>query len=293
MNLLYINMISVIIPARNEGETIETVINDILSTSNLLPEQLEIVVVNDGSTDNTEQIVKKYQEIKYVFHPYPKGYGASIKEGVLNSTGEIIVTFDADGQHQAKDMLNMVRQFNNFGGLVSGDRVIYNGPKIRVPGKIILQKFAEYLVSQKIKDINCGFRVFSKKIFCKYLHLYPNGFSLSTTLLLSCLKDGFNVTYVPIEVNKRTAIGKSFVKPKDALNLLVLMFRITILFSPMRVFAPISASIGVFSLILIVYDLFNGTLSNSTVFSALSAIIIFCFGLVLDQLSIIRRSAKL
>jgi glycosyltransferase involved in cell wall biosynthesis len=282
-------MISIIIPARNEEKTINFVLDEISKLKSEI-DAYEVIVVNDGSDDRTGVLLSARDDCQQIKHPYSKGNGSAIKAGVNQAKGEIIVTLDADNQHKPGDIKKLLEIYNEYGGLVTGARINYNGPAIRIPGKYFLQKFASYIIGQKINDINCGFRVYSKTLFLKYCHLFPNGFSLLTTMLLCCLKDGVTVSYVPIEVNKRQ--GRSFVSPKDAFALLLQIFRITVLFSPMRVFGPLAFVFMLVGGSLATYDLFGARVSNSASLFLISSIILFCFGLIIDQLSSIRRNLK-
>jgi len=282
---------SVIVPALNEQDTITKTISDL---KNYLHQNFfdssEIIVVNDGSIDKTKEIISKIEGIKIINHPYNKGYGASIKSGAAASEMDWILAFDSDGQHRVEDIKRLIDAGQNY-DMVVGARQTYKGPLIRQPGKKALHWVAEYLVEQKIPDLNSGLRLVKKDLYLKYRHLLPNGFSWTTTITLAFFKDCLNVNYVPIEINKRQG-GKSTVKVSDAGKTLMLILRIIMLFSPLKIFLPASLVLFTLSLIEMVISAISFNVSKSAVVLFLSTILIFFFGLLADQISAIRREIK-
>jgi len=272
-------MLSIIIPAYNEEKAIEQTIKD-LKKQNL---DCEIIVVNDASTDKSKKILENINGIKLINHPYNKGYGAALKTGIKNAKYENLLFFDADGQHPAEKIIELLKYIDDF-DMVSGARIKgkYKGPFIR----------ANYLAGVKIPDLNCGFRIVKKQEMLKFLHILPNGFSLSTTTTLAFIKEGLNVKFIPIEIKKRT--GKSTVRPKDASRMLLLILRIILLFSPLKIFLPVSFVLFAGSLLSILYDIFLGSfnITDATILLFTSSILIFFFGLLADQVAAIRREIK-
>jgi len=282
---------SVIVPALNEEATIAKSLSDLKEyLSSKFFGRYEIIVINDGSTDRTGAILKETDDIKVIDHPYNKGYGASIKTGVSASQFDWILTFDSDGQHYKEDIEKLLEAKNGF-DMVVGSRVGYQGPLIRQPGKKILHWIAEYLVERKIDDLNSGLRLIKKELFLKYQHLLPNGFSWTTTITLAFFKEGLNVRYKPIEIKKRQG-GKSTVKISDSTKLLMLILRIIMLFSPLRIFLPGSMIIFLFAVAFAVYDLTNLNISDTTILLFISSLLIFFFGLLADQIAAMRREIK-
>jgi glycosyltransferase involved in cell wall biosynthesis len=282
---------SIIIPVYNEQEVIVNVLTNLKQYCNEnFSNQYEIIAIDDGSTDQTADILKNLDGIKVISHPYNKGYGASVKSGVSASTFDWILVFDSDGQHRQQDIKALAEASENF-DMVVGARQGYQGPLIRQPGKKILHAIAEYLVERNIPDLNSGLRLIKKKFFLKYAHLLPDGFSWTTTITLAFFKEGLNVNYVPIEINKRQG-GKSQVKPSDALKLFMLILRIIMLFSPLRIFLPASGFLFIFSLIFGLIDIIDLNVTDITIVLWVSTILIFFFGLLADQIASIRREMK-
>jgi len=280
--------LSIIIPNFNDGEALPGVINSLIKE--LAENQLsyEIIVVNDGSTDQSKEILQRDNRIRLINHPYNKGYGASLKTGAKNAQYDWLIFFDADGQHQAADIKKLLAYTENF-DLISGARTGYQGPWIRQPGKKLIHLLAIYLLGKKIADFNCGLRIIRKSDFLRFIHILPNGFSCSTTTLFAFLREGLNVKFVPIQINKRET-GQSMVKPKEFITYLFLILRLIMLFSPLRIFLPIGLFLFLLGGGLLIFDVTNqGRISASTVLISLSSILIFFFGLIADQISALRR----
>lgn len=285
--------LSIIIPAYNEEKSIKETIDGLKKELAKLDLDYEIIAVNDCSIDNTKEILEKIDGIKLINHPYNKGYGASLKTGIKNAKFDLLLFFDGDGQHPTEDIPNLLNYSREF-DMVAGARIKngYKGPYIRWPGKKLLHIIANYLTGRKIPDLNCGFRIVKKQEITKFLHLLPDGFSFSTTSTLSFIKEGLNVKFVPITIKKR--VGKSTVKPKDALRTFLLILRIILLFSPLKVFLPVSLSLFLIAFLSGIYDIFFRPLNitDTTILFFISSLLIFFFGLLADQLAAIRRELK-
>lgn len=279
--------LSIIIPAYNEAETIGKTIEGLKNATSSLPLNFEIIVVNDASTDNTSDILKNIANIKIIVQPYNKGYGAALKTGAKAAQSEWLMFFDADGQHRPEYIKEMIPFMDNF-DLISGERISYQGPWLRQPGKKLIHLLALYLLNKKIADFNCGLRLIKKNEFLRFSHILPNGFSCSTTSLFAFMKEGLNVKFIPIQIDKRGG-GKSMVKPKEFFTYLILVMRLTMLFSPLRFFLPISLILGMTGLVMIITGLIMNNIAKSTILVVLSAIIIFFFGLLADQIAALRR----
>jgi len=285
--------ISIIIPAYNEEQSIKDVIfelDNFLKENNI---ETEIIVVNDGSTDQTKNILENIKDIKLINHPYNKGYGASLKTGVKNAQYNWILFYDSDGQHNPEYIKELIKYSNDY-DMIVGNREGYKGPFIRQPGKKLLSWTANYLVQKKIPDLNSGFRLVKKDLFSKFSHIFPNGFSLTTTITLAFFKEGFNVKYVSIKINKRN--GKSHVKVNDGFKTIMLIFRTIILFSPLKVFLPASYLILLLSFTSLSLDIihtYSFNIGDTTILFFISSILIFFFGLLADQISAIRREIKM
>jgi len=282
--------ISIIIPSYNEEYNIQQVISDLKNKlSSLDLESFEIIVVNDASTDNTKKIISNPQlfGIKIINHPYNKGYGASLKTGARAARYDWILTFDADGQHNPDYISDLLKYTDNY-DLISGERVGYQGPWIRQPGKKVIHWLARYLLGKKVKDFNCGLRLIKRNEFLRFAHLYPDGFSCSTTSIFAFLKEKLNVKFVTVKINKRDG-GKSKVNFKDAVTYFMLILRLIMLFSPLRIFFPISLILFLFGFGFLIYDLTLLNISEGTIFILITSILIFFFGLMADQIAALRR----
>ncbi len=283
---------SILIPVFNEENVIgKVVINLHNFLKNKLYDGYEIIVINDGSTDNTDNILKniELENFKTFTNPYNKGYGSALKLGAQNSKADFLIFYDGDGQHNPKDILKLIKNKENY-DMVIGSRQKYQGPMWRQPGKKIINVIANYLVNYKIPDLNSGLRLVRKSYFEKFEHLYPNGFSLTTTISLAFIKYGYNLKYIPIEINKR--IGKSTVGISDGFKAITLVLRMIMLFSPLRIFLPLGFIIFIFGILSLIIDIFNKNLTDATTLLFLTSIIICSFGLLSDQIAAIRREIK-
>jgi len=287
---------SIIIPAYNEEEAIAQVITGLKNFLSKEKYDYEIIVINDGSTDQTPQLLERIKGIKVISHPYNKGNGAALKTGIKNALYDYVLFFDADGQHKPEYIKEFLKYSNEYDAITGARTKGYKGPFIRQPGKKILHFLANYLSDQKIPDLNCGMRLIKKDILCRFMHIFPNSFSMYTTMSLIFPKEGLNVKYIPIEINKR--IGKSTVRTKDAFKMFLLILRTIILFSPLRIFLPVSTSVFGLATLSLMLDIFlsfsRGRLNigDITILLFISSLIFFFFGLLADQISAIRREKR-
>jgi len=285
---------SIIIPAYNEKKAIDGVLQELKKYLKEKSYQTEIIVVNDGSTDQTNKILERINEIELINHPYNKGYGAAIKTGVEKAKYNWIIWYDSDGQHKPEYIEELIKNRKGY-DMIIGARQGYKGPAMRQPGKKFLQKLAQYLIQNKIPDLNSGFRLIKKSKFKKFTHLFPNGFSISTTITLAFFKQGFNIKYIPITIKKR--LGKSSVKANDGFKAIMLILRMIILFSPLRIFLPLSSLLlgaSILSFVLDILFFYKGlNVANTTILLFVSSLFFFFFGLLTDQISAIRRELKM
>lgn len=274
-------MISFIIPAKNEA----------LALADLLPKLLsqyptaEIVVVDDGSTDNTSQLLQNYQ-VKVVKHPYSMGNGAAIKSGARAAKGSIFVFMDGDGQHQVQDIEILLNKFNEGYDMVVGARdKSAQASQTRYVGNTIYNFLASHIVGQPIQDLTSGFRVVDAKKFKQFLYLLPNGFSSPSTITLAFFRQGFSVAYQPITVLRR--VGTSHLKIfKDGFRFLLILYKMTIYYSPMKVFVPLSVISFLLGLVNYAYSYsYSGRFTNMSALLISLGLVIFLIGLVSDQIT--------
>jgi glycosyltransferase involved in cell wall biosynthesis len=277
--------VSAIVPAFNEEAGL----------AELLPELIEldiideIIVVDDGSEDGTSRVVEEFP-IKLIRHTTNMGYGAALKTGFRKAGGDIIVTLDGDGQHSASDISRLLSKLDEDTDMVVGDRGRSGSPRHRAPGKRLLSVLANFLVEQEIPDINSGLRAVWRERVMEFLHIYPNGFSLSTTCTLAFLKAGYNVKYLPIEAIPRAGGTSTVGYFRDGVRTILLMLRCIMLFNPLKVFAPVSiAMLAMGSVYLVIEIMRTGGVPDGAVLAILSGIITLLFGLLGDQISLLNR----
>lgn len=274
--------ISLVVPARNEAEGLAALLP-------LLCQQLpaaEIVVVDDGSNDSTVAVCSQYP-VRLISHPYPKGNGAAIKTGARAAKGDILIFMDADGQHQAEDIPRLLEEFNKGYDMVVGARQSGSQAGLhRAVANDIFSRFASWMVMQPIADLTSGFRVVRASKFRQFLYLLPNGFSYPTTITMSFFRAGYSVSYVPIHSPRRSS-GSSHIHPiKDGLRFLLIIIKIGTLFSPQKLFLPISAGFFVTGLAYYLYTyLSSGRFTNMSALLFISAIFTFLIGIVSEQIS--------
>jgi glycosyltransferase involved in cell wall biosynthesis len=276
--------VTVVIPAFNEEQAIGNVV---LSLIDLLSEA-EIIVIDDGSTDDTAQVAGE-AGARVISHEYQRGYGASLKTGTHASEREHVLFCDGDGQHTAEDAAKLVEACDGYDLVIGVRDSNSNRPLSRRPGKFVLKFFAELLSGTKIPDVNSGLRIFRRETLMRYLHLMPEGFSFSTTSTFAILKSNRRFKHVPITVKPR--IGRSSVNQvKHGLQTLMLILRLAVLFEPLKVFLSVSGFLFLLSLISFTLDLFHESgIADTTVLLSIATVIIFMSGLLCDQVSAMRR----
>ena len=279
---------SIVVPVYNEHGAIQEFLGKLGNTIREDELDAEVIVVDDGSTDNTGDEARK-SGFNVLSHPYNKGYGAALKTGTRAALGEFIVFIDGDGQHRPEDIVKLVEMTGDY-DMVVGARLTDKGASFsRVIAKKILTSLANYLSETRILDLNSGFRVVRRSILLQYLDYLPNAFSFTTTLTVIIVKSGLNLAYVPITVDKR--VGKSKISPvKDFTRFIILLIRTTMLFTPLKVFLPISILVGVIGLVDLAYGLATSLdIFDSAVFLLTTSVLLFFFGFLSDQISYLRR----
>ena len=277
------NSISVIIPAKNEASSIGVLLKKLRQELH----NAEIIVINDGSTDDTAKIVQE-NNVVLISHPYSMGNGAAIKSGARAATGDILVTMDADGQHDPQDIKKLLGKMREGFEMVVGARSYKSqAGKRRWLGNQLYNYIASLIVGKKVKDLTSGFRVVDAKKFKSFLHLLPNGFSYPTTITMAFFRSGYPVAYVPIEAKKR--IGKSRLRLfKDGFRFLIIIFKIGTLYSPLKIFVPFSALLFLTGAAYYGYTYFSiGRFTNMSALLFIVSMIIFMIGLVSEQITVL------
>ena len=272
--------VSIIIPVYNEGGIIENIVSDIKA---LYP-AYEIIVINDGSTDNTAAEAQR-AGAKVFSHPYNIGNGAAIKSGIRVAIGDILVFMDGDGQHNPEDIANLLEYMPEFDMVVGGRSMGDQASLGRALGNKIYNWFASYVAKFPIKDLTSGFRAVKSNIAKSFVYLLPNTYSYPATITLGVLRSGMSVKYVPIKMRQRT-IGKSNIKLiQDGARFFMIIIRICTLYSPMRVFLPVSFTMFFLGVANYLYTyIARSRFTNMSVFMFVAAIIIFMMSLISEQI---------
>lgn len=274
--------ISIVLPARNEAAGLRDILPRILAVA----PDAEVLVVDDGSTDDTPAVCAEYR-VKHLRHHYPKGNGAAIKTGARAALGEVIVFMDADGQHKPEDIPDLLEEFNKGYDMVVGARQAGSQAGLhRAAANDIFSRFASWMVMQPIADLTSGFRVVRAARFRQFLYLLPNGFSYPTTITMSFFRAGYGVAYVPIHSPRRNS-GASHIHPlRDGLRFLLIIIKIGTLFSPQKLFLPISAGFFLTGLAYYLYTYVTaGRFTNMSALLFISAVFTFLIGIVSEQIS--------
>lgn len=273
--------LSIVLPAKDEAAALP----DLLTALRARYPQAEILVVDDGSRDGTGEIAAKHGA-RVVRHPYSMGNGASVKSGARAALGETLVFMDADGQHDPQDIAPMLEKLSSGYDMAVGAR--RRGSQASVGRGLangLYNRLASWMVGHPIRDLTSGFRAVRAERFREFLHLLPNGFSYPTTITMSFFRAGYGVAYVPIVASKR--IGKSHIRPlRDGVRFLLIIFKVATLYSPLKVFLPISIVFFLLGLGWYVHTFIST--HHFSVMSALlfiTAVLIFLIGLISEQIT--------
>jgi glycosyltransferase involved in cell wall biosynthesis len=279
--------VSVVIPAYNEGEAITGVISTLRGAA----QWHEVIVVDDGSADDTGDRACAAGAI-VVRHPYNKGNGAAVKSGIRRATGEYILIVDGDGQHPPEDALRLVARLGEYDLVVGARAGATQATQARRAGNSALNGLASYLTDREIPDLTSGFRGARREHLREFLHLLPNGFSTPTTTTLAFIKAGYNVVFEPVEARQRA--GQSKIKlARDGTKFLIIIFKIVTLFSPLRIFLPLSAMSFAVGAGYAAWTIWKQShVTNSSVLLILFAVVVFLVGLVSEQISALRFEGR-
>jgi len=278
-----IDRVSVVVPAYNEGGSIATLVSELRSAG----PWREIIVVDDGSSDETARRAAD-AGARVVRHPYNKGNGASVKTGIRQANGEYVLILDGDGQHRPADATRLVAKLGEYELVVGARSPATQATLARRIGNNALNALASYLTGQRIPDLTSGFRAARREQLLEFIHLLPNGFSTPTTTTLAFMKAGYNVWFEPIDAGVRH--GRSNIRfGPDGMQFVVILLKVITIFSPMRVFLPLSLASFAVGGAYAVWTIFTQShVTNSSVLLILLSVIIFLVGLVSEQISSLR-----
>jgi len=278
------SLVSIVIPVYNEEEAIGADLDLIQQTMDATGEPYEIIVVNDGSTDGTVDIVSSRPYVKLVHHERNRGNGAARTTGMKAAQGDIVIMTDGDSTYPNQDMPKLLEYMGQY-DMVIGARVKEMGTIkwLRTPAKWFIRRLASYLTETEIPDLNSGMRAFRKDVAQKYLNILPNTHSWVSTITIAFLSDGYSVKYVPIDYYKRKGQSK-FHPLKDTYNYLSLVVRSVMYFNPLKVFLPLSLFLFTSGGLKLIRDLivFNLHVPTSTVLIMLTGVQLLAMGLLAD-----------
>ena len=278
---------SIVIPAFNEAASIGDVVRDLASAA---PWQ-EIFVVDDGSTDETGARAAA-AGAQVIRHPYNKGNGAAVKSGIRRASGRFVLIADADGQHRPADAERLVSHLDAYDLVVGARSSQSQASAARRLGNAALNALASYLTEQPIPDLTSGFRAARRDCLLEFIHLLPNGFSTPTTTTLAFIRAGYSVRFEPVEAAPRVGVSKIRLGA-DGVGFFLILLKVVAIFSPLRIFAPISAAAfllgagyGAWTIVT------QAHVTNSSVLLILASVFILLVGLVSEQISSLRVEGR-
>jgi len=273
-------------PAKNEAAAIKAAVSGARET---FPDA-EIIVVDDGSTDDTGELAREAGAV-VIRHPISMGNGAAIKAGARAASGEILAFMDADGQHGGDEIKQLLARLDAGYDMAIGARDAGSHASF---GRLFANGFYNALASalsgHRIPDLTSGFRVVRAKLFKQFLHLLPNGFSYPTTITMAFLRSGYPIDFVPIKAERR--VGKSHIRPiRDGLRFLVIIFKVVTLYAPLKIFVPASAGFFVTGLGYYMYTYLTlGRFTNMSLLLFSASVIVFLIGLISEQITALTYS---
>jgi glycosyltransferase involved in cell wall biosynthesis len=279
--------VSIVIPAYNEADAVGGVVSALSAAGGWH----EIIVVDDGSADATAARAAD-AGATVVRHPYNKGNGAAVKSGIRRATGEFVLIIDGDGQHQASDAGRLIARLGEYDLVIGARPAATQANLARRVGNGALNRLASYLTGRAIPDLTSGFRAARRRYLQEFIHLLPNGFSTPTTTTLAFIKAGYNVAFEPTDARQRMGTSKIRLA-RDGAKFLVIILKIVTLFSPLRVFLPVSVlSFAVGAIYALWTIAMDAKIPNGAVLLIMFSVIVFLVGLVSEQISALRFEGR-
>ena len=278
--------LSIVIPAKNESGAI----GDVVARAVEKYPEAEVIVVDDGSTDDTASVAEG-AGAKVVRHPESLGNGAAVKAGARAAQGDTIAFMDGDGQHDAGEFGPLLAKLDEGYDMIIGARDSGSHANVgRLYANGIYNVVASWLTGRRIPDLTSGFRVARAHLFKRFLYLLPNGFSYPTTITMAFLRSGYPICFESIPVAKR--IGKSHIRPiRDGIRFMVIIFKIATLYSPLKIFLPISATFFATGVGYYAYTYVTaGRFTNMSMLIISASVIIFLIGLISEQITALTYS---
>jgi glycosyltransferase involved in cell wall biosynthesis len=280
--------LTIVIPAYDEADTIA----EVVAKARSVRTPVEVLVVDDGSTDETARIAAE-AGARVVRHPYNKGNGAAVKTGLRQASGDFVLLMDADGQHDPADIEQLLSFIGEYDLVVGARDARAESAWLRRLGNGFLNWLASYLIGMNIPDLTSGFRAVKRDLLMEFIHLLPNGFSYPTTSTLAFIKAGYSVKFVPLKMHRRGG-GKSKIQLwQDGGKFMLIILRMTTLFNPLKVFFPMSVVLFIlgagYAVATIIAQMH---VTNSSVLLITMSIIVFLMGLMSEQIAALRFERK-
>jgi glycosyltransferase involved in cell wall biosynthesis len=279
--------VTIVVPAFNEGESIGRIVTELRAAA----AWHEVLVIDDGSTDGTAAAAQR-AGARVVRHPYNKGNGAAVKTAIRSSTTEWITIIDGDGQHTALDAERIVSRLGEFDLVIAARDPGTQATTGRRIGNAVLNWLASYLTERPIPDLTSGFRGARRDYLLEFIHMIPNGFSTPTTTTLAFIKAGYNVAFEPIDARPR--VGQSKIRlASDGAKFLLILLKVITIFSPLRIFAPVSAlSFAVGAIYALWNFAYHARIPNGAVLALMFSIMVLLVGLIAEQISTLRFEGR-
>jgi glycosyltransferase involved in cell wall biosynthesis len=279
--------VSIVIPAFNEAAAIA----DVVATLAGAGPWHQIIVVDDGSSDETAACACAAGAI-VVKHPYNKGNGAAVKSGIRRASGDYVLIIDGDGQHRPEDARRLVARLGEYDLVIGARTSATQATHARKFGNSALNGLASYLTGRDILDLTSGFRGARRASLVEFIHLLPNGFSTPTTTTLAFIKAGYNVAFEPIEARQR--LGQSKIRlARDGAKFFMIILKIVTIFSPLRVFLPLSAVAFILGVAYGAWTVATQSkIPNGAVLLILFSVVVFLVGLVSEQIASLRFEGR-
>ena len=279
--------LSVILPAKNEAHNLPALLPRVQAMLTGVNRDAEIIVVDDGSTDSTRQVCEAHG-VRVISHPYSSGNGAAVKTGARAARGEVLAFMDADGQHDPDLIPHMLDKLDEGYDMVVGARTAQaHAGAHRFAANAFYNWFASWMIGRPVPDLTSGLRVARSERFRRFLYLLPNGFSYPTTSTMSFFRSGDPVAYVPVPVQRR--MGKSHIRlVRDGLRFLLIIFKLGTLYSPLKLFVPISAAFFMTGLGYYLYTyVTTNRFTNMSALLFVTSILVFVVGLLSEQITLL------
>ena len=279
--------VSIVLPAKNEAENLRILLPRLKAMAAGIGRDSEIIVVDDGSTDGTREVCGAHG-VRVVLHPYSAGNGAAIKSGARAARGDVLVFMDADGQHDPELIPRLLEKLEEGYDMVVGARTAADHAGAhRLAANSFYNRLASWMVGRPVPDLTSGLRVVRSRHFRRFLYLLPNGFSYPTTITMAFFRCGYPVAYLPISVRRRA--GRSHIRPlRDGVRFLLIIFKIGTLYSPLKLFAPISAAFFLTGLGYYLYTyMMMHRFTNMSALLFVTSVLVFVVGLLSEQITLL------